>query len=691
MMALDLMGLGLPTTELLSWGGVTVLRATIVLTGAFGISMLLRRTLGSAQTEHALWTATLASLLLLPALSPFLPRIPVPIPTAVAGVAEHSAEPDPGFRLDVTPAGVVETGTTARPRELRAEAQPLEGTIGSVLRHAPRAAPAAGWGSLDVPGVLILVWLLGATALGTALGLGLFSSVRLCRSARATRDRKWLREFAEARRSVGLMRPVRLRFSERVRTGMAGGFLRPVVLLPDEARRWTAERRRIVLLHELVHLKRRDPVRKVCGRIALAVYWFHPLAWYAIRRASLVREEACDEAVISLGQRPSVYARHLLDLADPAPLPMPALSRIDRPHLEKRIMRILHTPVRPASRSTLLVAGLAVAWALVVGSMGPQPVPAVAAQAPADTISPPPPPSAPPPPVRASPAPEIPPVPEIRPSPEVPANPQVPPVPDVRPASPPAPVEPPPVPAHQEPRCRPGGQEAQEDTASGESEGVMTRGSNWIIRRTLDGFTLCMRTHGDVTFADGGAVIESLGPDAWVVLASEGEGAERRVEIFPAEAALRHRWFVNGAERPFDDEAREWLDAMLEVLGADARLRGEIARVRGEEALFRGQAARIGEEAAARQARVAALQGQIALAEAQARIEALDTETTVQEIEARMRGLEEALAASRVSDLIREVEARLEALVDTQRRIERVRQRLEPAEARLLAILNRMR
>lgn len=43
------------------------------------------------------------------------------------------------------------------------------------------------------------------------------------------------------------------------------------------------ERLDVVLLHELVHIKRMDPFRPVPGQCVLALYWFHPLVWCAVR------------------------------------------------------------------------------------------------------------------------------------------------------------------------------------------------------------------------------------------------------------------------------------------------------------------------------------------------------------------------------------------------------------------------
>ena len=68
-------------------------------------------------------------------------------------------------------------------------------------------------------------------------------------------------------------------------------------------------------MHEMIHVRRRDVLRQLMARFVLALYWFHPLSWVAARLAAIASEEACDQEVLTLGTRPSVYAGHLLALA----------------------------------------------------------------------------------------------------------------------------------------------------------------------------------------------------------------------------------------------------------------------------------------------------------------------------------------------------------------------------------------
>jgi len=69
-----------------------------------------------------------------------------------------------------------------------------------------------------------------------------------------------------------------------------------------------------VLLHELAHVKRFDWLSQLVSEAALAMWWFHPLAWIAAARVRHDAELAADDLVLRAGERPSVYAGHLLDI-----------------------------------------------------------------------------------------------------------------------------------------------------------------------------------------------------------------------------------------------------------------------------------------------------------------------------------------------------------------------------------------
>jgi hypothetical protein len=127
---------------------------------------------------------------------------------------------------------------------------------------------------------------------------------------------------------------------------MTWGVFRPVILLPDEAIDWPAERLVTVLRHELAHVRRRDGLAQALALFACALYWPNPLVWAAARALRREAELAADDAVIAAGVLPSDYAGQLLELAAEwreRRLTPTGLAMAAPPALSQRVQSILST------------------------------------------------------------------------------------------------------------------------------------------------------------------------------------------------------------------------------------------------------------------------------------------------------------------------------------------------------------
>src|SRR6185503_13599152 len=114
---------------------------------------------------------------------------------------------------------------------------------------------------------------------------------------------------------LGVRQPVRLERSAQATMPLTWGAWRPILLLPAEADNWSPARRRMVLLHELAHIRRWDWLTQMLAHAACAVYWFNPLVWLAARQMRIERERACDDLVLAAGAKASDYAEELLALS----------------------------------------------------------------------------------------------------------------------------------------------------------------------------------------------------------------------------------------------------------------------------------------------------------------------------------------------------------------------------------------
>ena len=351
-------------------------RATIFLSAALALAWLTRR--GPAGIRHLLWTTTFALLLGLPVLNLLGPSWELPLLPATPSAP---VTPPPG----ADPIGEAATGS-ATPSAAFDRSVPSDGFPSAV---SDRSTPVGGLTSLPGPAespptpsrsipLPLLLWAMGCSAALLSLGVGSLRFRRLVRVAHPVRDPIRLRQVDAVRERLEIRGPVRLHLSAGATTPMTGGLWRPAVLLPASAKMWSAERWRIVLTHELIHVRRRDALRQLLSGVVLALYWFHPLSWIAFRLAAATREEACDEEVLALGTRPSDYAGHLLSLAGPmsARRRIASIAMVQHPYsrLERRIMAILK-PNRPCRSSIATAVMLTVVAGVGVSTAVCRPVP----------------------------------------------------------------------------------------------------------------------------------------------------------------------------------------------------------------------------------------------------------------------------------------------------------------------------
>ena len=357
--------LGSETTSQLIAAWITVsLKGSVLVVVAWIMTRTLRR--GSAAMRHAIWTSALAGMLMLPLLAVVVPAIrvggvpDVRVPRAVVAEPRAAAAEPEAMAIEHATAA-----TTTAPA-IR-EVESIDMTA------APRFhVPIDAW----IPLALIL----GLTILLIRALAGAFQLTIWTKRARAVHDAGWLSLVQRLAHGMGITRPVTLLRSERACVPMTWGVVYPRVLLPVDADNWTSERRTIVLLHELAHVKRLDAFTQLVAQISVAVFWFNPVVWLAARQMRIEREHACDDCVLDAGARASDYAQDLLQIArslmtSPAPAAA-ALAMARRTELEGRLLAILSPRLnrRPTSRKRIVASSFGVlAMALPLAAVRPTP------------------------------------------------------------------------------------------------------------------------------------------------------------------------------------------------------------------------------------------------------------------------------------------------------------------------------
>jgi len=288
----------------------------------------------SAASRHLVWLVAVLALLIVPLLSIALPQWRVlpkwaaspAVTTPAAALTDRADPPDrpneprTALRLPVPPetADAPLESSIALPPPPTADSENAEPRIADFARPTWREWPPLAWAAGFT---LIALRLLAAHVL-------LRHAARRCaivadtvappptsqdRAATPPRhgtsgDEALTATLATARAQLGIRQRVTLLIDEKRTIPVVWGVFRPRLLLPAEAREWTAEQLRSVLLHELAHVKRRDALTQWLTQIACALHWWNPLVWLAAWRLHVERERACDDLVLASGVRPSAYA-----------------------------------------------------------------------------------------------------------------------------------------------------------------------------------------------------------------------------------------------------------------------------------------------------------------------------------------------------------------------------------------------
>jgi beta-lactamase regulating signal transducer with metallopeptidase domain len=264
----------------------TIVKSSVILGFTLFVTMVLRRR--SAAIRHTVWTVGLLCSLGLPLFNLVLPAWHVaPI---------HAVQPSRSVIIS----------------------RPVAGESGETVVSSPAVVPSTP-STLSPGRMLLLIWLIGVLSVASLL---LREAVRLARvafGATTVQQTSWRELVREVSHALALTRRVRLMRNPNASVLGTWGTLRPRVLLPRESEFWSDERLRVVLGHELAHVKRNDWLIQIIAETARAIYWFNPLFWIACRELRRESEHACDDAAMNLGGALGMdgptYAGHVLDLA----------------------------------------------------------------------------------------------------------------------------------------------------------------------------------------------------------------------------------------------------------------------------------------------------------------------------------------------------------------------------------------
>jgi beta-lactamase regulating signal transducer with metallopeptidase domain len=329
----------------------------IVIFNALGATLLalLAALIGSRlrpAVVHVLWLLVLVKLVA-------FPLVEVGLVPKRAGAAFDPRNRNANVQLGETHA----RGTDASLQ--RTETQPAHITLAEATIGESRSV-------VRVTRATLLWSLLSAGAL-LVLAVAALRVARFERRLRGAPDAPAvIRESADSiARSLGMKRTPRIRIVPAAIPPSLGP--RPwscEILLPQTLLgRLSTEERDTLIAHELAHVRRRDHWVRLLELVVVALYWWHPVVWWARRNLRLAEEKSCDALVAEKWPgRARTYVEGLLKtieylLEERVPNPGIAPATGDTSNIEERVRMILQPKPRRAfprgSRALLLVAAIA--------------------------------------------------------------------------------------------------------------------------------------------------------------------------------------------------------------------------------------------------------------------------------------------------------------------------------------------
>jgi beta-lactamase regulating signal transducer with metallopeptidase domain len=311
-----------------------------LMAAAFGVAAARR-----PRAAHAAWLVVLLKLV-----TPPLVVVPV-FWAATAKPAEkapkpvESTPPPPEATGEVLPepVDILPPVDAAQSEIVPVEPDPPVPAVLAEAAPVPVSEPVNPWR------IATVVWLGGAAAY---LGLVALRVVRFRRFVQTATpaDAETLDLARDVAVRLGLNRVPAVRFVDGPVSPMLWAVVdRPQILLPR--RLWAGfdpDHREAVLAHELAHLARGDHWTRRFELFVLALYWWCPVAWVAVRELRRAEEACCDARVLgAVPGRAAAYAEALVEtiafVNRPGWVPLASGGAVRASDLKRRVTMILNS------------------------------------------------------------------------------------------------------------------------------------------------------------------------------------------------------------------------------------------------------------------------------------------------------------------------------------------------------------
>lgn len=217
---------------------------------------------------------------------------------------------------------------------------------------------------------LVMVWILGTLFSFAKQTYQWLTTKRLLNGCIPVDDSRLQELVSSCRTELGLTRDPVLLTSQSILFPAVTGFRTPKLIVPASFFDLESKTElRMMLSHELAHLKRNDHRTVFLQAAATTLYWWNPLVHFICNRISQVRELICDDIAIEKNGSWEEYARSIVSIAEKVSQQSPAVVPLGMTagDLEQRVKRLLTRKGKSAATSVSRACALASIAICLVG------------------------------------------------------------------------------------------------------------------------------------------------------------------------------------------------------------------------------------------------------------------------------------------------------------------------------------
>ena len=236
--------------------------------------------------------------------------------------------------------------------------------------HGPQEAqpiqPARIWALLSI------IWIIGMVVLLVRLLRGMVTVRSILADSQPNAFLQ--HQLSPLAKSLGMRRKIVVQTTDRLGVPSMTGIFRPTILIPEWClRELDAKQLELILVHELIHVRRWDAAVQLSTHFVFITHWFNPVVHLVARWIHCNRELSCDSAVVSnylLNTKETerlerLYGQTILYIATRfknqndtmlCPAFMGAFVGADNKLIKQRIAMMVHTKTK--RRMTTLIASM---------------------------------------------------------------------------------------------------------------------------------------------------------------------------------------------------------------------------------------------------------------------------------------------------------------------------------------------